>query len=77
MSKPTDPVKPRAVEMVFIYGCPFCGREIPLISPTNPIMVRCDVCVKQFPIVPVEKKTIAYIKLMLSNGEAAVDPDFL
>ena len=40
-------------------------------------MARCDACGKAFPIVPVDAKSVQYVRLMLANGKAAVDPDFL
>ena len=40
-------------------------------------MMTCDVCRQKFPIVPVDASTVQFIKLMLADGPAAVDPDFL
>jgi hypothetical protein len=40
-------------------------------------MVRCDACNRQFPIVPVDERTVRYIKVMSAGGRAAVDPDFI
>ena len=39
-------------------------------------MAQCDACGRPFPIVPVDERSVQYIKLMLNNGRAAVDPDF-
>ncbi len=75
--KPLAPVRPAGMEIIFMYPCPFCGREVPLIAPTQPSMVQCDACRKGFPIVPVDEKHIRFYKAMLANGNAAVDPDFI
>lgn len=76
-AKPVSPVKPKGMELIFIYSCPYCQREIPLVAPTSPAVVRCDVCTRTFPVIPVEEKTIAFIKLMLGNGSSAIDTDFM
>lgn len=76
-SKPIPPVKPSSLEMIFIYCCPHCKREIPLLAPTRPSMIHCDVCNKHFPIVPVEERSLNFVKLMLNNGAAAIDADFI
>ncbi|QJT07874.1 hypothetical protein [Oceanidesulfovibrio marinus] len=75
--KPLTPVKPSSMELVFFYPCPFCQRQVPLIGPTQPTMAQCDACKGHFPIVPVDDKSIQFVKIMLANGRAGVDPDFL
>jgi len=75
--KPLTPVKPAAMEMIFLYPCPHCGREVPLIAPSRPAMAQCDACRENFPIVPVDDRTIRYMKLILAGGKAGIDPDFL
>lgn len=75
--KPIAPVKPYAMEMIFMYRCPACKRDTALLAPTKPAMVTCDVCNTSFPIVPIEEKNISFIKLMLGNGTAAIDADFM
>jgi hypothetical protein len=77
MSKPLTPVRPIGMEIVFLYPCPHCAREVTLIAPTRPTMAQCDACRKNFPIVPVDDRTLRYFKLMLNGGKAAIDPDFL
>ena len=37
-NKPITPVKPAGMEIVFLYQCPHCGREVTLIAPTRPAM---------------------------------------
>ncbi len=71
------PVKPVKMELVLMYPCPNCGREVPLLANSEPGMARCDSCRRQFPITPVDKSTIEYMRLILDNGRAAVDPDFV
>lgn len=71
------PAKPCALELLVAYACPHCGRTLHMIAPTRPGMVRCDACGDQFPVVPVEERTLAFLKIMLANGAAAVDSDFM
>ena len=74
--KPLTPAKPEGMEVVFFYPCPYCERHVPTIAPTQPGMTQCDACGHHFPVVPVDRRTIEYVKIMLANGHAAVDPDF-
>ncbi len=75
--KPLTPVKPAGMELIFLYPCPHCNREVPLIAPSRPAMAQCDACRENFPIVPVDDRTIRYMKTNLAGGKAAIDPDFL
>jgi DNA-directed RNA polymerase subunit RPC12/RpoP len=75
--KPLQPVKPTNVELIFMYPCPACGRDVPTISPVKPALVRCDACQQRFPIVPVDERTIKFFKIMLAGGKAGIDPDFM
>ncbi len=75
--RPLTPVKPSGVELIYFYACPFCSRETPVVAPTKPTMAQCDACRQRFPIVPVDERTVNYIKIMLANGHAAIDPDFV
>ncbi|MCK9240649.1 hypothetical protein [Desulfocurvus sp.] len=75
--RPLTPVKPSGLEIICFYPCPFCTREVPLVAPTQPAMVRCDACGKDFPIVPVDERGLRFVKIMTGNGRSAVDPDFL
>ncbi|MBN2140923.1 MAG: hypothetical protein PHV85_01580 [Desulfovibrionaceae bacterium] len=75
--RPVSPVRPAGMEVIYLYPCPFCGREVPLISPTRPAMAQCDACRKSFPIVPVDERMIRYLKTVMAGGRASVDPDFL
>ena len=74
--RPVAPVPPTGMELIFMYRCPHCGRKAALIAPTQPVMVQCDACQMPFPLVPVDERTVQYIKLMLAGGKAAADPDF-
>jgi DNA-directed RNA polymerase subunit RPC12/RpoP len=76
-NKPITPVKPAGMEIIFLYQCPHCGREVTLIAPTRPAMAQCDACRKSFPIVPVDDRALRYFKIILAGGKAAIDPDFL
>ncbi len=75
--KPLTPVKPSGVEIIYFYACPFCGREAPVIAPTKPSMAQCDACRQRFPIVPVDEKSVSFVKIMLANGHAGIDPDYI
>ena len=75
--KPLTPVKPINMELVFLYPCPFCAREVPLIAPTKPTMAHCDSCRQRFPVVPADDRTVRFFKLMTASGRAGIDPDFL
>jgi len=75
--KPLAPVKPAGLEMIFFYGCPHCSHRVPLLAPTQPAMAQCDACAQHFPIVPVDEKTLRFMKTMLANGRAGIDPDFM
>lgn len=74
--RPQQPVPPDGMEILFFYQCPRCGRHVPLVSPTQPAMAQCDACGKPFPIVPVDERSLHYVRIMLAGGKAAVDPDF-
>ena len=74
---PLNPVKPSGMELIFLYSCPFCRRDVPLIAPTAPTLAQCDACRRSFPIVPVDEKAVQFVKIMLAGGRASIDPDFL
>lgn len=40
-------------------------------------MVRCPGCGQPFPIIPVDEHGLQYVRIMLADGKAAADPDFL
>lgn len=75
--KPQTPVKPTGFELVFYYTCPQCRSQTPAASPTQPAMLQCESCKNLFPIVPVDEKTVRFLRIMLADGKAAIDPDFL
>ena len=66
-----------SMELVFFYACPYCQRELPLVAPTQPTMITCDMCRQSFPIVPVDEYSVQFVKLMLADGQAAIDPDYM
>lgn len=75
--RPVQPAVPVGMELLFFYICPYCQHQVALISPTQPAMAQCDACGTPFPIVPVDERSVQYIKLILDNGRAAVDADFV
>jgi len=64
------------MELVFFYPCPYCERNVPLVSPVKPIMAVCDVCGKSFPVAPIDHLTVRFVKAILAGGKAGIDPDF-
>ena len=74
--KPISPVKPTGMELVFFYICTHCGHELPLVAPSQPTMINCEICRQHYPVVPVYEHTVQFVKLMLADGAAAIDPDF-
>ena len=76
-ASPVQPVAPTDMTILFAYACPFCGQANHVPAPLAPGMLRCGNCMKPFPIIPVDERTIRYIHLMLDNGRAAADADFI
>lgn len=74
--RPQRPVAPEGMEILFFYPCPHCGRHVPLLNPVQPALAQCDACKQGFPIMPVDERSLHYMRIMLANGRAAVDPDF-
>ncbi len=70
------PVAPSGLELIFVYECPHCGQKNVLISPTSPRSVKCENCQNVFPILPVNERSVQYVKLMMGNGYSAVDLDY-
>lgn len=76
-ARPIAPVSPDGMEVIFFYSCPHCEHRLPVASPTQPAMVPCNACKKPFPIIPVDGFGLRFVRIMMNNGLAAVDPDFL
>ena len=34
--RPVSPVKPKGLELLFLYACPYCSTDAPALSPTEP-----------------------------------------
>ncbi|SKA81423.1 hypothetical protein [Desulfobaculum bizertense] len=75
--KPLSPVTPKGFELVFFYECPGCKKELPLVAPTQPAMVKCGSCGMKFPVAPVEKRALQFFRLMTQNGQAAIESEYL
>jgi len=71
------PVKPARMDVVYYYPCPHCGRELPLISPVQPVLAQCDNCRGKFPVVPVDERMSRFLKVINADGAAAIDQDYL
>ena len=69
-----EPVTPTGMAMLFIYICPYCQNQVALMAPTSPVTVTCNDCHNNFPIVPVEERTMQYLQTMLADGKAAGNP---
>ena len=75
--RPIQPVAPSGMDLIFYYRCPSCNRKIGLRAPTQPGMLACDACGIAFPAIPVDERTIHFLRIMLADGRAAADADFL
>ena len=75
--KPVEPAKPEGVELIFFYACPHCGSKNLLLATVRPSMFLFDSCSKNFPVLPVDERSVRFVKLMLAGGKAAIDPDFM
>jgi len=75
--RPQKPVGPSGMEMFFFYPCPYCAHQVSLLAPTRATMARCDACSRRFPIMPVDERGIRFVRIMLAEGRAALDPDFV
>lgn len=75
--RPLQPVAPCDMQLLFSYLCPHCGRKNAVLAPTQPAQVLCDVCGQPFPLLPVDEHTVRFLKVLLADGRAAVDPDFV
>lgn len=75
--KPLEPVRPRGVELIYFYPCPFCDRDVPLVAPVQAGRARCEACGQQFPILPVDERTQHFIKIITHMGRAGINPDFV
>lgn len=40
-------------------------------------LAQCDACHRKFPVVPMDSRTINFIKTILDNGRAAIHPDYI
>lgn len=76
-ARPLTPVAPDGMEIIFFYKCPKCSKHVPIAAPTEPRMLSCDGCGFQFPIIPIDERSLHYMRIMLANGKAAADADFL
>lgn len=71
-----QPVAPSGTDLVAFYICPACQRKVSLIAPTQPGLAMCTACGTQFPFLPIDDCTVRFLKIMLDDGRACVDPDF-
>ncbi|MBQ7738444.1 MAG: hypothetical protein IJT59_02155 [Desulfovibrionaceae bacterium] len=75
--EPIVPVAPEGMEIIFFYPCPACGRHVPRANPIEVTLAVCDNCGKSFPIIPVDEYSLQYIRIILANGRATADLDFM
>jgi DNA-directed RNA polymerase subunit RPC12/RpoP len=64
------------MELVVMYPCPQCGRQVPLLAPVDPAMARCDACQYRFPVAPVDEKTVRFLKTITGDGQALTEPGY-
>lgn len=76
-NRPPEPVAPDGMELIVFYQCPYCGRHIGLPAPIEPRMIPCDVCHRNFPIIPVDEYGLHFLRIITAGGKATADPDFL
>ena len=58
-------------------ACPHCGQPNYVPEPVQPESCRCGRCAQTFPIIPVDRRTLQYLRIMFDNGRAAADIDFI
>lgn len=75
--KVSNPVIPHALHLVFEYRCPECQRPTQALAQLHPGRAKCIGCKTIFPLMPIDARTVHFIHLILANGSAAVDPDFI
>ncbi len=75
--RPMQPVAPVSMHIVFGYICPSCGQTSHVPAQVRPTQIRCVKCQTVFPIIPVDERTLHFIHIMLDNGRAAADTDFI
>ena len=71
------PVPPDAMELIVFYKCPYCARHIGVPAPTEPQMIPCDVCHRNFSVIPVDEFGLHFLRIITAGGKAAADPDFM
>ena len=76
-SRPVQPVAPSGMAILFTYVCPHCGQQNYIPEPVQPESCRCGRCAQPFPIIPVDRRTLHYLRIMFDNGRAAADIDFI
>lgn len=74
---PPPPVRPAGMAIYFLYPCPYCQHDAEVRAPVTPSVTRCTACGRDFLLAPVDGRTMNYLSLMLEQGRAAIDPDFL
>lgn len=77
MSGSEHAVRPVGMEILMFYPCPYCTRKVPVLAPLQPSVVECDSCRKRFPVVPMDAKTIRFIRMMMAGGPAGVNPEYI
>lgn len=76
--RPIEPAKPEGMELIFFYACPYCGRKILALATGRPFRWRVVIrAPKTFQFCLWMNAQYVFAKLMLANGKAAIDPDFM
>lgn len=75
-SRPVQPVPPESMELVFFLSLPRLWAPQPSDCADAAFHDPLRVLRGPFPVMPVDERTVHYVKIMLANGRAALDPDF-
>ncbi len=72
-----EPVAPSGLDIILTYACPSCHTPLPVAAPIHPIKIKCAMCSLEFPILPADPTTLQYLRLILADGAAIINADFM
>ncbi len=75
--RPVQPVAPTSMNVFFGYACPHCGQLNHVPAQLKPTQIHCGQCGFAYPLIPVDERTLHFMHIMLDNGRAAADADFV
>lgn len=71
-----SPCRRRAYISLFIVAPAVGAATLSLIAPTQPSMTCCESWWGVFPVMPVDERTVHYVKTMFRQRPRRLDPDF-